>query len=400
MTKYNFDHIIDRSGTNSMSVKGYKDYLFGEYPDLKLPFKEDELISMWIADMSFATCPTIIEAVKNRLDHGIFGYSQVFDPNYNNSFQEWSQSRYNWLCKAEHIVYSPGVVPALFDLIKQLCRKGDKILMTTPSYGFFKYAADHHGIEIVTTDLIKEGNNFMLDFDDIAQKVKDPRVNLSIFCSPHNPTGRLWSAEELIQFGQLCLDNNITIISDEIHCDLLREGKTFVPLAKLFPNSDQIITCMSPSKTFNLAGFMLANIIIPNDDMRSQWQKEHLPVYNPLSIVANQAAYVTGHTWLEELTEYLDENFSVLDRFLKAKLPKAKFQIPDATYLAWVDMGAYFPEEIDLSLFFAQKAGVLLEGGHMFVANGKGYIRLNLACPRERLEEALHRIAKVIGRIS
>jgi cystathionine beta-lyase len=189
----------------------------------------------------------------------------------------------------------------------------------------------------------------------------------------------------------------VMIISDEIHCDLLRSGKKFTPLAKLFPESDQIITCMAPSKTFNLAGFMLANIIIPNDDLRKTWKEKQLPIENPLSIVAAQTAYSEGQNWLSKLTIYLDANFIFLQKYLQTNLPKAIFHIPDSTYLAWVDVGAYFQKNENLTLFFANQAGVLLEGGNMFVANSDGYIRLNLACPKARLEEGLIRIAKAIN---
>jgi len=184
------------------------------------------------------------------------------------------------------------------------------------------------------------------------------------------------------------------IISDEIHCDILRKGNHFTPLAKLFPESDQIITCMAPSKTFNLAGLMFANLIIPNAALRTQWINNHFSSENPLSITAARAAYTSGHAWLDELTLYLDDNFKFLKDYLAVHLPKAVFTIPEATYLAWINISAYFSDEENVALFFANKAGVLLEGGNMFVSNAKGYIRLNLACPRSRLEEGLRRISE------
>ncbi|MEL6943585.1 MAG: aminotransferase class I/II-fold pyridoxal phosphate-dependent enzyme, partial [Bacteroidota bacterium] len=204
------------------------------------------------------------------------------------------------------------------------------------------------------------------------------------------------SDEELKKLGEICLENEVSIIADEIHCDLLRKNKQFTPLAKLFPDNDQIITCMAPSKTFNLAGFMFANIIIPDEKIRIHWQERNLPVVNPLSVVAAEAAYAKGATWLAALTDYLDDNFIFLDNFLKMHLPKAKFHIPDATYLAWVDLSAYFPKGENLTLFFANQAGVILEGGNMFVSNADGFIRLNLACPKAKLEEGLIRIAEVL----
>ncbi len=395
--KYDFDQIIDRRNTNAMSIEGFREYLFDENDQLDFPCADDEFISMWIADMEFASPPEISAALKKRIDHGIFGYSQIFDPKYKSSFLNWTKTRYDWSFEPEHLVTSKGVIPALFSLIEYICLPDEKVLIVTPSYAFFKHAADYNNRELVTSDLLCEAGHYDMDFDDLQKKAADEKVKLCIFCSPHNPTGRVWKEEELKRLGKICLENNVMIISDEIHCDLLRSGKKFTPLAKLFPESDQIITTMAPSKTFNLAGFMLANIIIPNDDLRKTWKEKQLPIDNPLSIVAAQTAYSEGQSWLSELTIYLDENFIFLQKYLQEKLPKAIFQIPDSTYLAWVDVSAYFEKNENLTLFFANQAGVLLEGGNMFVANSDGYIRLNLACPRARLKEGLNRISKAIN---
>jgi len=393
--KYNFDKIINRQGTNAMSIEGYKDYLFNEGDELNIPDEKD-LIPMWVADMAFATAPEIIDRIKERVDHGIFGYSMVFDPKYLEAFGDWTESRYGWKFNKEHLVHSQGIVPALYDLIEYLCKPKGKVLIMTPSYAFFKHAADHNDVELVTSDLIYKEGRYEMDFEDLQQKTADEDVTLCILCNPHNPTGRVWTASELRQFGEICLANEVTIISDEIHCDILRASKLFTLLAKLFPDSDQIITCMAPSKTFNMAGFMFSNIIIPNDELRGKWNENHLGVENPLSIAAAQAAYTHGHEWLREMSIYLDKNFDFLQQYLSTHLPKAQFTIPEATYLAWVNMGAYFPDDENLTLFFANHAGVLLEGGNMFVSNSNGFIRLNLACPKSILEEGLKRITQAI----
>jgi cystathionine beta-lyase len=397
--KYNFDEIIDRQNTNAMSLEGYRAYLFGDSDEFDSDYLDEELIPMWIADMEFSSPPAVIEAVKKRADHGIFGYSQIFDPNYKRAFQNWTKRQYDWEFNPEHLVTSQGVIPALFALVNYICAPDQKVLIMTPSYAFFKLAVEGGGRELVTSDLLHEDGNYSIDFEDFRKKAEDEKVTLTIFCSPHNPTGKIWTDDELKQFGEICLENNVMIISDEIHCDLLRTGKSFSPLAKLFPDSDQIITCMAPSKTFNMAGFMIANIIIPNDDLRNLWKSEQLPINNPLSIAAAQAAYSDGHEWLSELKQYLDGNFEFLKNYLNINLPKAIFKISDATYLAWVNVGAYFSSEENLTLFFANKAGVLLEGDTMFVANGTGHIRLNLACPRVRLEEGLQRIIQAISEV-
>lgn len=395
-TKYNFDKIINRQGSNAMGVDGFRDYLFDENDQLNFPCEDHEFISMWVADMEFATSPDILNAIKKRVDHGILGYSKIFDTKYKESFIQWTKSKYGYAFNKEHIVASQGVLPALYDLIEYLCEPGEKALTMTPSYAFFKHAMDYNSRELVITDLICNDGEYDMDLEDIRKKTSDEKVTLCIFCNPHNPTGRLWTEAELKELGKICFENNVVIISDEIHCDLLRKGRVFTPLEKLFPESDYIVTCMAPSKTFNLAGIMLANIVIPNDNLRDKWNEKHPFFENPLSIAAAQAAYTHGKGWLNELTDYLDDNFEFLCDYLEKHLPKAKFRIPDSTYLAWINVGAYFPKNQNLTLFFANNSGVLLEGGHMFVSNANGYIRLNVACPRSRLEEGLSRISKAI----
>lgn len=308
----------------------------------------------------------------------------------------WAKNLYDWSFKQEDLFSSTGIIPALYELVEYICHPNDRVMITTPSYAFFKYACQHNDIELVTTDLINKDNYYTMDFDDIEHKIKTENVKLFIFCNPHNPTGRVWSKEELRRFGQICLDNEVMIISDEIHCDLLRTGQKHIPLAKLFPNSDQIITCMAPTKTFNLAGLAFSNIIIPNEDVKEVWNERHLTFENPLNLVAAQAAYDKGKDWLIELKLYLDNNFKFTKEYLDQQLPKAKFQISEATYLAWLDVNDYLPGIDDLPLFFANNAGVLLEGGDMFVANSSGFIRLNLACQKSVLEEGLKRIVSAI----
>lgn len=394
--RYEFDKVINRLGTNAMSAQGFREYLFSDNPEIMLPYADEEMVSMWIADMDFAIAPEIIAAIKNRLDNQILGYSQIFDPEYNKSFLHWTSSRYGYKFETEHLVNSQGVVPALFDLIKYICKSDEKVLISTPSYGFFKHATDANNVSLVFNHLNCHNGHYYIDFDDLKQKTQDKQVTLFILCNPHNPTGRVWTLDELTQIGRICLDNNVTIITDEIHCDLLRKGQEFTPIAKLFPDTDQIITCMAPSKTFNLAGLMFANIIIPNDELRIKWIDDHTPIVNPLSLAGAQAAYTHGTSWLVMLCKYLDDNFVFLKDFLQENLPKAIYQIPQSTYLAWINLHAYCPKQMNLTEFFAQNAGVLLEGGDMFVANADGCIRLNLACPRIKLNDALNKLTEAI----
>ncbi len=394
--KYNFDEIIDRKGTNAMNTDGFREYIFHASDNMAFPYQDDEFIRMWVADMEFAAPPEIIQALKDRLDKRIFGYTKVFDPNYCLAISNWAQRHYQWTFEKEHLVTSPGIIPALFELVEYICKPDERVLIVTPSYAFFKHAVDHNHLELVTSYLINQQGYYTMNFDDLEMKAKDEKVSLCIFCNPHNPTGRVWTQEELKRLGEICLNNNVWVISDEIHCDLLRNGKNHTPLAQLFPHTDRIITCMAASKTFNMAGFMLSNIIIPNKEIRDVWQARHYGMENPLSIAATQAAYQYGDEWLKQLKNYLDDNFAFTKQYLESHLPKATFQIPEATYLAWINISAYLPQEDNLPLYFANNAGVLLEGGNMFVANSDGYIRLNLACPRSVLEEGLIRICKVL----
>ncbi|MCB2342864.1 MalY/PatB family protein [Clostridium estertheticum] len=393
---YNFDEIIDRKGTNAMNTDGFRDYIFHAPQTMKFPFADDEFIRMWVADMEFAALPEIVQSIKERLDRRIFGYTKVFDPTYYEAFSGWTKRNYNWDFKKEHLVTSPGIIPALYELVEYICKLDEKVLIVTPSYAFFKHAVEYNNMELVTSDLIENDGYYTIDFDDLEKKAKDEKVSLCIFCNPHNPTGRVWTPKELKKFGDICLANNLWIISDEIHCDLLRNNQTHTPLAKLYPESDRIITCMAPSKTFNMAGFMFSNVIIPNEGLRNVWSTRHYSFENPLSIVASQAAYTYGDEWLRQLKNYLDDNFMFMKNYLEKYLPKAVFRISESTYLAWVNINSYLPNQENLPLFFANKTGVLLEGGNMFVTNSDGYIRLNLACPRSILEEGLKRICEVL----
>lgn len=396
--KYNFDEVIDRKNTNCMNTDGWREYIFHAPRDQKFPFPDEEYVRMWIADMEFATPPCIIDAMKERLDKRIFGYTKIFDPAYFAAFSNWCKSRYGWTPEEKDLVTSPGIIPALFELVGYICQPDEKVLILTPSYAYFKHAADHNHIELVCSDLINENGYYTMDYADIEAKAKDPKVKLCIFCNPHNPSGRIWAEEELQKFGDICLANDVLVISDEIHCDLIRTGLRHAPLAKLYPGSDRIITCMAPSKTFNMAGLMFSNIIIPHAETMKVWKARHYDFENPLSIAAAQAAYEQGGEWLAELKLYLDDNFKFTKEYFAEHLPKAVFRISEATYLGWVDIGAYVKEGEDLPLLFANEAAVLLEGGDMFVQNSDTYIRLNLACPRATLAEGLRRICYLLNK--
>lgn len=397
LMRQNFDILLPRDGTNALAVDGYGKYLFspGSEP-LTLDLPPEDIIQMWVADMQFAAPQAALDAMADRLKHPIFGYTMNLDDQLYDAFCGWCERRYGWSFPREQMVVSLGVIPALFALVHYLCGPDDKVLTLSPSYGYFKHAAVKNGRTIVTSPLVEQNGRYELDFVDFEKKASDPAVKVFFLCHPHNPTGRLWTDAELVRMTEICLANDVKIISDEIHCDLLRQGCKHTPLAKLFPESRDIITCMAVSKTFNLAGMMIASIIIPDPALRALWNDLHYPFINPISLAAAIGAYRDGEAWLEDLCTYLDGNFVLLADYVREHLPEAHLVVPEATYLAWLDVRAYFPRSVNLTRFFLERSGVIVEGGEMFVDNGEGYVRLNLACPRSVLQEALDRMRTAI----
>ena len=393
---YYFDEIIDRKNTNALSTDGFRNYIFGDDGSMKFPYADDEFVRMWVADMEFATPDVIIDAMRDRLDKKIFGYTQILGDEYYNAFSSWCKRRYDWRFDKKELVTSNGIIPALYELVSYITNEDEKVLFQTPSYAYFKYAADFHNRESVCSDLICNDGYYTIDFEDFDKKASDEKTKLFIFCNPHNPSGRVWKEDELLKLAEIIKRHDLWVISDEIHCDLLRSNQNHIPLGKIMKDYDKLITAMAPSKTFNLAGMMISNIIIRNDDLRTTWLSRHYSFDNPLSVTAAQAAYEKGEPWLIELQKYLDDNFAYLEGYLEKNLPKTKFKISEATYLAWIDLNEYFDKTEDLPMFFAHHAGVLLEGGNMFVQNSDGFIRLNLACPKSILIKGIERIVKAI----
>ena len=391
---YNFDEIIDRRETNAMNVEGYKGYLFGDADTSDLE-DHDELIRMWVADMDFATPDVVLDAIKDRLDKKILGYTNLFGTDYYDAFVSWTERRFGYTFPQDHLVFSHGIVAGLIELVSYICDEDDKALILTPSYGPFKMACDKNHIETVYSPMINHNGYYEIDFEDVRKKVETENIKLCIFANPHNPTGRVWSEDELKQFGQIMADNDVWIISDEIHCDIKRDGQTHIPFAKAVPDYDKIVTAMSQSKAFNIAGLMFSNIIIPNRRLLKTWKLHHFSSENPLSIVATQAAYEKGEDWLAAMNDYLDDNFKYLANFLEQELPHAEFKIPEATYLAWVDLSYYIKEkEINepIAKYFIKHAGVIIEGQEQFVHNAEGHIRINIAIPREVMKKGLQKI--------
>lgn len=381
-----------------MAQEGFREYLFGGQEPVVLPCSDDDALSMWVADMAFASAPAarnaMIELIESR---PILGYSSIFGTELYDTFAAWCDRRYQWRPDYEHVLPTGSVVPALYAFSERYLLPGEAALTLTPAYGYFAKAALERGRQSVTCGLVPNGDGtFEIDFDDFTTKVADPNVKMFYLCYPHNPTGRVFSHDELTHMVELCEANDVLIISDEIHCDLLRTGLTHTPLAKMFPDNDRIITTMSASKTFNLAGLSFAFVMIPNPELRRIWNETAFILHNPVSVAATMGALRDGDTWRTELLGYLDANFAYLERELRASLPDAQFTIPDATYLAWIDLRAYFPESTNLTRHFAESVGLLLEGGDMFVADGDGHVRLNLACPLATVVDGVNRLVSAV----
>ena len=398
--RYNFDEIIDRRNTNALNTDGFRGYIFHAGPEMTFPYADDEFVRMWVADMEFATPPEVCEAIKARVDRRIFGYTCVFGDEYYKAFSAWCERLYGWTFPKEELTFSPGIIPAMYQLTESLLTKNEKMLILTPSYGYFQHTAEYNGIEYVCSPLMIDSDGyFSIDFEDFERKAADPMMKLVIWCNPHNPSGRVWTEGELRRVAQIVEKNNLWIISDEIHCDLLRNGKKHIPMGKIMPDYQKLITCMSASKTFNMAGLMLSDIIIRDSQLRKIFcgRDKTVGFVNPLSVAAHQAAYENCGEWLSQLKDYLDGNFEFVKSFLAENLPEAVFQISEATYLAWVNMSGCLPGVKDLPAFFANNAGVLLEGGNdLFVGNAEGYIRLNLAMPRSIIKTGLERMKDAI----
>mgnify|MGYP005906922433 CR=1 FL=1 len=384
--KYNFDEVIDRKGTHAVKVE-------------RLPKGADkDSLSLWIADMDFACAEPILKALHERIDRKIFGYTMYEADECMDAVTGWMKKRYGWEESRENLFFCPGVVAAYAALINLLTEPGDGIVLQRPIYYPFTNKANSNGRVPVDNALIYENGAYRIDFEDLDRKMADPANKVLVVCSPHNPTGRVWTEDELKKTVEICKKYDKWIICDEIHCDLIMPGNTFTSFASLSEETEKnTMTCMAPSKTFNLAGMMISNVIIRDEGLKEIWLGRHYNFDNPLSIAAAQAAYEKGEPWLEELRAYLDENFRFTGEYLKEHLPKAKYRVSEATYLAWVDLNAYFEPDEHLPLFFAYKAGVLLEGGNMFVQNSDGFIRLNLACPKATLAEGLRRICEAVN---
>jgi len=390
--KYNFEDIVNRHNTNSLKW---------EPEILEEMFGESQMLPFWVADMDFKTAQPIIDAVVKNALHGIYGYS-IRPNSYYEAIIDWTKQYFGWEIKKEWIAYVPGVVPAINYAIQAFCEEGDKVLIQEPVYYPFAKSILNNERVVVSNDLYYNGEHYEIDFADFEEKARDPRVKIFIMSSPHNPISRVWTKEELIKIGRLCIDNEVLIVSDEIHNDLVFKGYKHTMFASISEEFAQhSITCTAPSKTFNLAGLQSSNIIIPNESIRERYAKiltqNNINMQNPLSISAVEAAYRHGRDWLDQLLDYLTINKQFMSTYLSQHLPDAKIIETQATYLAWVDLRAYEKNGKILEERIVKKGKVAFDGGTWFGENGNGFIRINFACPRQLLMKGLEGLCQALN---
>lgn len=383
--KYDFDSPVQRMGTNS-----YKWDVAGN----------ENLLPMWVADMDFRTAPAIVEALRRRVEHGIFGYTRVPD-SYYDAVTGWFARRHGWTMDRDWIIYTSGVVPALSAIIKALTVPGDKVLVQTPVYNCFFSSVRNNGCGLVSSPLVHTGDTFVMDYDDLESKAADPAVKLMILCNPHNPAGRVWTREELARAGEICIRHGVTVISDEIHCELVMPGYTYTPFASVSEEfSRHSVTCVSPSKAFNIAGLQIADIVCEDAGRRAKIDRainvNEVCDVNPFGVIATEAAYNDSEDWLEQLIGYIHGNYQCMKEFCERNLPDFPIAVLEGTYLVWMDCRKAGMSSEELGKRLLAGTGLMLNAGTMYGAEGEGFMRWNIACPRASLAEGLERFADFI----
>lgn len=381
--QYDFDIPVDRRGTGS--------YKWDSCPDAGV-------MPLWVADMDFRTAPAIIEALQQRVSHGVFGYVRVPDEYYG-ALCGWFWRKHQWRIDRRMVIYTSGVVPAVSAIIKALVRPGDGVMVQTPAYNCFFSSIRNNGCTVVENPLrrveCEGGFSYEMDFDDLEAKAARPENTLLILCNPHNPTGRVWTRAELSRVAGICHRHGVTVVSDEIHCELTMPGYDYVPYATVDSGA---VVCCSPSKAFNIAGLQIANIVAPDEAVRARVDRainiNEVCDVNPFGVVALMAAYDSGEDWLEALKAYLHGNWECLSRFFAENLPHLPVCRLQSTYLAWIDVSSLGMPSDRLEEKLLSQAHVWVNSGVMY--GQEGYIRINFACPRRQLLEALQRMAPLL----
>jgi cystathionine beta-lyase len=386
-----FDQIIDRN----------------QYPALKWQrsqweehFGSDDLLPFWVADMDFKVPPPVIASLQARVDHGVFGYEYKAD-SYLSAVYQWYEDRHNWHINPAHLEPCPSILNAIAILISQHSEPGDGIILQPPVFFEFRMVIRANDRRIVKNPLRMVAGRYEMDFEDLVEKAKDSRNKLLILCNPHNPVGRVWTQEELVRLGEICHEHNVLVISDEIHGDIVYPPHCYTPYASLSQEfAKSAFACLSPAKTFNIPGMVDAMTIIPNLEHRARFHdfahRFQINKTNVLTSAAVEAAYRTGSPWVDELLSYLQGNIDFMRRYLSREIPQVRLVEPEGTFLVWLDFRGLGLEVKELERFLAQKARIALNPGYWFGREGAGYARMNIACPRAILEDALFRLVQAV----
>ncbi|WP_217589170.1 MalY/PatB family protein [Lentibacillus saliphilus] len=385
-----FEQHYDRKQTRSV-----------KWDTLETIFQSEDVLPMWVADMDFRAPQAVNDALKERVEHGIYGYTCI-DDDVRGAIVNWIKTRHNWAIHPDTLTFSPGVVTSLHLAVQTFTEPGDGILIQTPVYPPFYNVIQQHDRQVVKNPLIKEDGYYTIDFDDFEAKLKQG-IKAFILCSPHNPVGRVWRKDELLKMAQLCLEHDVLMIADEIHCDLVYPGFKHIPLASLSHDiSQQTITCMSPSKTFNLAGLQASYMITENEDKRQKldeaFQRQGLKMLNTMGNIAIEAAYKYGESWLEDLMQLLQDHKSYTIKRLEEETNNRLTVLdPEGTYLLWIDFSALNMSGDALNDFLVKEAKVGLNQGSAYGEEGEQFMRINIACPHQLLEEGVNRIIKAVN---
>ena len=383
--QYNFDHPVSRRGSDSM----------------KWAVGENEL-PMWVADMDFEAAPEIREALQRRLDHGIFGYDDLSDAWYE-AYMGWWKDRHGLAIEKDWLIFSVGVVASISSLVRKLTTPNENVLIQTPVYNIFFNSIVNNGARVLESPLVCSGQSYDIDFADLERKLADPQTTLMILCNPHNPVGRIWSREELARIGALCKKHHVTVISDEIHCDLTEPGKAYVPFASVDEVCrDLSITCVAPTKAFNLAGLHTSAVIAPDPVLRHKtWRAlntDEVAEPGTFAVPAAVAAFTKGGPWLDALRAYVWQNRRTVEAYAARYLPGVRVIPGEATYLLWVDVHALTTDVRDWTRRLRAETGLYVTPGTAYGRTGEGFFRWNMACPRSTVEDGLERLRTFLGR--
>ena len=388
--KYDFDQVVDRSKNRS-----------AKYDERKKKFGREDVIPLWVADMDFKTAQPVIDAMKARAEEGIWGYTSRPD-SYFDAVCGWQKRRNGWEIDRSMLSFSVGVVPSLSSMVFVFTEPGDKVLIQTPVYSEFYDVTESWGREVIENPMVEKDGVWSVDFEDFEKKAKEAK--LFFLCSPHNPLGIVWTREELTRMCQICIANDVLIVSDEIHSDLIFHGKQHIPTATLSPEiASHVITCISGTKTFNLAGLQASAVVFPNMELKKRfdrfWFNLDIHRNNAFSSIAMETAFNEGEEWLEQLLVYIDGNFELIRSFCEENIPQIRPNVPDATYLVWLDCRGLGMENEELRRFMIEKAGLGLNEGWSFGRSLSGYMRLNAACPRSVIEKALKQLKEAVDAV-